>query len=117
MAHSLSPGEAPVGLNEVRAWLRLGATIDDAVLAGLLRAALSSSPQGGGIRRLGCPSAQPSKLYRCLGYRGPERWPEVASGLLGLLSPSLGVSSLDLGCASGVALFSCREFGAYQRRP
>ncbi len=36
---SLIPGEAPVSLNEARSWLRLGATIDDAVVAGLVRAA------------------------------------------------------------------------------
>ena len=41
MAQSLSPGEIPVSLNEARTWLRLGATIDDAVLAGLVRAATS----------------------------------------------------------------------------
>jgi uncharacterized phiE125 gp8 family phage protein len=35
------PGEAPVSLNEARSWLRLGATIDDAVVAQLLRAATS----------------------------------------------------------------------------
>ena len=39
MAESLLPGEAPVSLNEARGWLRLGATIDDAVVAGLVRAA------------------------------------------------------------------------------
>lgn len=39
MADSLLPGEAPVSLNEARSWLRLGATIDDAVVAGLIRAA------------------------------------------------------------------------------
>ena len=39
MAESLLPGEAPVSLNEARGWLRLGATIDDAVIAGLVRAA------------------------------------------------------------------------------
>lgn len=39
MADSLMPGEAPVSLNEARSWLRLGATIDDAVVAGLVRAA------------------------------------------------------------------------------
>lgn len=39
MAESLAPGEAPVSLNEVRSWLRLGATVDDAVVAGLVRAA------------------------------------------------------------------------------
>ena len=39
MAESLLPGEAPVSLNEARSWLRLGATIDDAVVAGLVRAA------------------------------------------------------------------------------
>lgn len=39
MAESLVPGEAPVSLNEARGWLRLGATIDDAVVAGLVRAA------------------------------------------------------------------------------
>jgi len=41
MAESLLPGEAPVSLNEARCWLRLGATIDDAVVAGLVRAATS----------------------------------------------------------------------------
>lgn len=39
MAESLVPGDAPVSLNEARGWLRLGATIDDAVVAGLVRAA------------------------------------------------------------------------------
>lgn len=39
MTTSLIPGEAPVSLNEARSWLRLGATIDDAVVAGLIRAA------------------------------------------------------------------------------
>ena len=39
MAESLTPGDAPVSLNEARGWLRLGATIDDAVVAGLVRAA------------------------------------------------------------------------------
>lgn len=33
------PGDAAVSLNEARSWLRLGATIDDAVVAGLVRAA------------------------------------------------------------------------------
>ena len=41
MAESLVPGGAPVSLNEARGWLRLGATIDDAVVAGLVRAATS----------------------------------------------------------------------------
>lgn len=39
MMTSLLPGEAPISLNEARSWLRLGATIDDAVVAGLVRAA------------------------------------------------------------------------------
>ena len=39
MAESLLPGASPVSLNEARGWLRLGATIDDAVVAGLVRAA------------------------------------------------------------------------------
>ena len=39
MTESPVPGEAPVSLNEARGWLRLGATIDDAVVAGLVRAA------------------------------------------------------------------------------
>lgn len=39
MAESPTPGDAPVSLNEARGWLRLGATIDDAVVAGLVRAA------------------------------------------------------------------------------
>ncbi len=39
MAESPVPGEAPVSLNEARSWLRLGATVDDAVVAGLVRAA------------------------------------------------------------------------------
>lgn len=41
MAESLVPGEVAVSLNEARSWLRLGATIDDAVVAGLVRAATS----------------------------------------------------------------------------
>jgi uncharacterized phiE125 gp8 family phage protein len=39
MTMSLVPGETPVSLNEARSWLRLGATVDDAVVAGLVRAA------------------------------------------------------------------------------
>lgn len=39
MAESAIPGDAPVSLNEARSWLRMGATIDDAVVAGLIRAA------------------------------------------------------------------------------
>ncbi len=39
MAAGLLPGDAPVSLNEARGWLRLGSTIDDAVVAGLVRAA------------------------------------------------------------------------------
>lgn len=41
MAMSLVPGEAPVSLDEARSWLRLGASVDDAVVAGLIRAAAS----------------------------------------------------------------------------
>lgn len=39
MTASPIPGEAAVSLNEARGWLRLGTTIDDAVVAGLIRAA------------------------------------------------------------------------------
>ena len=39
MVTSRLPGEAPLSLNEARSWLRLGASIDDAVVAGLIRAA------------------------------------------------------------------------------
>lgn len=39
MAESLVPGDVPVDLNAARSWLRLGATIDDAVVAQLVRAA------------------------------------------------------------------------------
>lgn len=39
MVTSTVPGDIPVNLNEARSWLRLGATIDDAVVAQLLRAA------------------------------------------------------------------------------
>lgn len=39
MATSMVPGDIPVDLNEARSWLRLGATIDDAVVAQLVRAA------------------------------------------------------------------------------
>ncbi|HEV2597359.1 head-tail connector protein [Sphingopyxis sp.] len=41
MAASLLPGEVPVSLNEARGWLRLGPSLDDAVVAQLLRAATS----------------------------------------------------------------------------
>lgn len=41
MTTSLIPGDAPVSLNEARSWLRLGPSIDDAVVAGLVRAATS----------------------------------------------------------------------------
>lgn len=39
MTTSLLPGEVPVSLNEARGWLRLGTTVDDAVVAQLVRAA------------------------------------------------------------------------------
>lgn len=39
MTTSLVPGEAPVSLDEARSWLRLGASTDDAAVAGLIRAA------------------------------------------------------------------------------
>lgn len=39
MADNPIPGALPVSLNEARSWLRLGATVDDAVIAGLIRAA------------------------------------------------------------------------------
>ena len=39
MVQSLFPGDAPVSMNEARSWLRLGASIDDAVVAQLVRAA------------------------------------------------------------------------------
>lgn len=39
MMVSTPPGEMPVSLNEARGWLRMGAPIDDAVVAGLIRAA------------------------------------------------------------------------------
>lgn len=39
MATSAVPGDIPVDLNEARSWLRLGATIDDAIVAQLVRAA------------------------------------------------------------------------------
>ncbi|PQM28317.1 hypothetical protein CVO77_07430 [Sphingopyxis lindanitolerans] len=39
MAENPVPGASPVSLNEARGWLRMGATIDDAVVAGLIRAA------------------------------------------------------------------------------
>lgn len=41
MTMSLVPGESPVSLNEARAWLRMGAAVDDAVVEQLLRAATS----------------------------------------------------------------------------
>lgn len=39
MAESLFPGEPPVSLGEVRAWLRLGTAADDAVIERLIDAA------------------------------------------------------------------------------
>lgn len=39
MVLSLYPAEAPVSLDETRAWLRLGANNDDAIIAALIRAA------------------------------------------------------------------------------
>jgi uncharacterized phiE125 gp8 family phage protein len=39
MIMSVNPGEAPVSLDEARGWLRLGASNDDAIIAGLIRAA------------------------------------------------------------------------------
>ena len=38
MTMSLAPGDSPVSLNEARGWLRMGAVVDDAVVAQLLRA-------------------------------------------------------------------------------
>ncbi|WP_089216612.1 head-tail connector protein [Sphingopyxis indica] len=39
MGAILTPGDVPVSLNEARGWLRMGASIDDAVVAQLIRAA------------------------------------------------------------------------------
>ena len=39
MGGTSMPGDAPVSLNEARGWLRMGASIDDAVVAQLIRAA------------------------------------------------------------------------------
>src|SRR3546814_13059830 len=39
MNGTMVPGDTPVSLNEARGWLRMGATVDDAVIAGLIRAA------------------------------------------------------------------------------
>ena len=41
MAQNMVPGPTPVNLNEVRGWLRLGAPVDDAIAAQLIRAATS----------------------------------------------------------------------------
>lgn len=39
MNGTMVPGDTPVSLNEARGWLRMEATVDDAVIAGLIRAA------------------------------------------------------------------------------
>lgn len=39
MSGTTAPGDVPVSLNEARGWLRMGASIDDAVVAQLIRAA------------------------------------------------------------------------------
>lgn len=52
MTTSLWPGDAPVSLDEARGWLRMGAAIDDAVVAGLVRAAEETVPIGAGTLRL-----------------------------------------------------------------
>ena len=39
MGESMAPGAAAVTLNEARGWLRMGTTLDDAVVAQLIRAA------------------------------------------------------------------------------
>ena len=59
MAESLFPGEPPVSLDEVRAWLRLGTPADDAVIERLIDAATTSRASRPS------PSIRPSPTSHC----------------------------------------------------
>ena len=92
MAESLVPGGAPVSLNEARGWLRLGATIDDAVVAGLVRAATSVCEAF--IGRWGITNHQEAGAFRISGTAsgleseptggdaGGAQAPEPAAGII-----------------------------------
>ena len=106
MVESLSPGETPVSLNEARGWLRLGTTIDDAVIAGLVRAATNICEAFIGqwlMVRMG-EEVGPLPADRILlGAR-----PVVAVDSVILLSPDgseqpLGEQACELGWVHGIA--------------
>jgi uncharacterized phiE125 gp8 family phage protein len=87
MTTSLMPGEAPVSLNEARGWLRLGAGIDDAVVAGLIRAAANI-----------CESF----VGQWLMVRAAEELLPVVAGEMRLSArPAVGVDDVTLIAAGG----------------
>ncbi len=93
MAESLLPGASAVGLNEARGWLRLGATIDDAVVAGLIRAATNICEAFIGrwlIVRAGEEAVPLDGGTARLGVR-----PVVAVDAVALLRPDGGETVLD----------------------
>lgn len=87
MMTSLVPGEAPVSLNEARGWLRLGATIDDAVIAALVRTAANI-----------CEAFVGQWL---IVRDGEETLPVAAAEMRLTARPVLGVESVTLLSADG----------------
>lgn len=92
MAASPVPGDAPVSLNEARSWLRLGATTDDAVVAGLVRAATNICEAY--IGRWLIVRAGEETLPLGHGAPGPSARPVVAIDDVTLLSPEGGETAL-----------------------
>lgn len=90
MAESVVPGEAPVSLNEARSWLRMGATIDDAVVAGLVRAATNI-----------CEAFTGQWLVE---RAGEELLPRGAGALQPSVRPVRAVEGVTLVCAAAADL-------------
>ncbi|OHD04447.1 head-tail connector protein [Sphingopyxis sp. RIFCSPHIGHO2_12_FULL_65_19] len=95
MAESLLPGEAPVSLNEARSWLRLGATVDDAVVAGLVRAATNICEAF--IGQWLIVRAGEEILPLVAGTFQPTARPIVAIDAVDLLLPDGGAETLGTG--------------------
>jgi uncharacterized phiE125 gp8 family phage protein len=93
MAESVLPGASAVGLNEARGWLRLGATIDDAVVAGLIRAATNICEAFIG-QWLIVRAAEEIVPLDC-GTVRPGVRPVVAIDAVALLLPGGGETALD----------------------
>lgn len=93
MSESPLPGASPVSLNEARGWLRLGATIDDAVVAGLIRAATNICEAF--IGRWLIVRAGEETVPLDGGAVGPGVRPVVAIDTVALLAPGGDEAVLD----------------------